>query len=252
MAIIRGVTSGSGVGSPDRNRITFEVLAAFALATTVAAVLYRVPALDSWFHVIVAALFLYLPAWLLRHHDLERYGLHARPLGRNLLLFAVCVLVVFPPFALGFVAWERLACAIGWLHRLAPAACGLVTHAGLRLPPAMLSLDPRHNLILAELVVVALPEEFFFRGYVQGRLTEAWAPRWRLLGAPVGGALVVSSALFALTHVAVQGNPATLAVFFPGLVFGWMRARSGSILPGVLFHASCNLYIETLHRSLFG
>ena len=43
-----------------------------------------------------------------------------------------------------------------------------------------------------------------------------------------------------------------LTRFFPGLVFGWMRARSGSILPGVLFHALCNLYIETLGRSFAG
>ena len=71
-------------------------------------------------------------------------------------------------------------------------------------------------------------------------------------GAPVGRALVAQSALFALCHLAVQGNPATLAVFFPGLVFGWLRARTDSIFAGTLFHALCNLYIEVLHRSFFG
>ena len=68
----------------------------------------------------------------------------------------------------------------------------------------------------------------------------------------MGRALVVSAALFAVGHVLVDGNPIRLAVFFPGLVFGWMRARTGSILPGLLFHAMCNLCSEVLHRSFFG
>jgi membrane protease YdiL (CAAX protease family) len=97
---------------------------------------------------------------------------------------------------------------------------------------------------IAELVVVALPEEFFFRGYVQGRLAEVWSSRV--------GPVVVASALFALCHLAVQGSPATLAVFFPGLVFGLLRARTGSIVPGALFHALCNLYIQLLQASLYG
>ena len=62
-----------------------------------------------------------------------------------------------------------------------------------------------------------------------------------VLGAPVGWALVVSSALFALGHVAVIPNPQRLAVFFPALLFGWMRARTGSIAAGASFHALCNV-----------
>lgn len=231
------------------------MLATYALATGAAAVLYRVRALDAWFHVLVAALFLYLPAWVLRRHDLDHYGLRARPLGANLLLVALAVLLVFPPFFGGFLAWQKLSCATPWLHRLAPTGCepgALLSHLALRWPPSLLSLDPRRNLLIAELVVVALPEEFFFRGFVQGRLAEAWPGGVRLLGGTVGPALVVASLLFALSHVAVQGNAATLAVFFPGLLFGWMRARTGSILPGTLFHALCNVYIDTLARSVHG
>ncbi len=232
-----------------------EVLATYGLATAAAAALFRVRALDEYFHLLVAALFLYLPAWVLRRHDLARFGLTSRPLGANLALLALTTLVVFPPFLLGFVAWQRLACAVPLLHGLAPTACplaGAPAHLALRLSPALLSPDPRRNLLLAEVLVVALPEEFFFRGYLMSRLEQVWPPRRRLWGAGVGLSLWASAALFALSHLAVQGSPTTLAVFFPGLVFGWLRARSGSILPGTLFHALCNVYIDTLARSLPG
>jgi len=98
---------------------------------------------------------------------------------------------------------------------------------------------------------VAIPEELFFRGYLMGRLDERWPPVRRLLGAPIGRGLIVSSVLFALGHVAVVPNPQRLAVFFPALVFGWMRARTGSIVPGAVFHALCNLFADVLHTSYF-
>jgi len=99
--------------------------------------------------------------------------------------------------------------------------------------------------------VVALPEEVFFRGYLLGRLEAVWPSRRSLFGAPVGAALVVSAVLFALGHFLVDFNPQRLAVFFPALVFGWMRARTGSVAAGALFHAACNLLSEVLHASGF-
>ena len=212
------------------------------------------PALDGWFHAVVAGLFLYLPAAVLwrRGRELDEFGLRLAPLRRNLLLFGLLCICVFPLFALGFVAWQHIACAIPPLRSLAAGPCfvtssGLLTgFTALRWPPTPL------RFAAAELLVVALPEEMFFRGYVLGRLDEVWRPTRTILGAKLGPALLVSSALFALCHLAVQGHPATLAVFFPALVFGWLRERTGSVLAGTLFHAACNLYIEVLQRSFFG
>ena len=42
----------------------------------------------------------------------------------------------------------------------------------------------------------------------------------------------------------------TAAVFFPGLVFGWMRARTGSLLPGTLFPVLPGLTLTCGHYSL--
>ena len=104
------------------------------------------------------------------------------------------------------------------------------------------------NEVLGQLVVIALPEEAFYRGYLQSRLDDAWAPRVRIFGATVGPALLVASAIFALGHMATIHQPARLAVFFPSLLFGWLRARTGGIGASLLFHALCNLFSEALGR----
>ena len=106
-------------------------------------------------------------------------------------------------------------------------------------------------LALSQLVVVAIPEELFFRGYLMERLERVWPPTRASVRREGGLGAVVSSALFAISHVAVIPNPQRLAVFFPALLFGWMRARTGSIAAGALFHALCNLLSDMLHTSYF-
>jgi membrane protease YdiL (CAAX protease family) len=106
-------------------------------------------------------------------------------------------------------------------------------------------------LLLSQVLVVAVPEEIFFRGYLMSRFEQRWPSRGRLWGAAVGWPLLLSSLLFAVGHFLVDLAPARLAVFFPALVFAWMRSRSGSVAPGALFHALCNVLSEMLHDSAF-
>lgn len=104
------------------------------------------------------------------------------------------------------------------------------------------------NEVFGQLVIIALPEEAFYRGYLQSRLDEVLPERVRVLGAHVGSALLVTSVIFALGHVATIREPARLAVFFPSLAFGWLRARTGGIGAGVAFHAACNVFSELLGK----
>ena len=53
----------------------------------------------------------------------------------------------------------------------------------------------------------------------------------------------------AIGHLLTEVNPNRLAVFFPALVFGWLRSRTRGIGAGVVFHALCNLYASYLARS---
>jgi membrane protease YdiL (CAAX protease family) len=100
--------------------------------------------------------------------------------------------------------------------------------------------------VFGQVFVIALPEEAFYRGYLQSRLDEAWGARVNVLGARVGPGLVASAAIFAVGHLATEPSPARLAVFFPALLFGWLRARTGGIGASVFFHAFCNLYSAAL------
>ncbi len=101
------------------------------------------------------------------------------------------------------------------------------------------------DLILVQLLLVALPEEVFYRGYLQTRLDRLVGRDRRFLGVDVNWtSMLLTSALFALGHFATIPSPHRLAVFFPSLLFGWMRRASGGILAAVLYHAACNILVE--------
>lgn len=135
-------------------------------------------------------------------------------------------LIVFPAFWLGWVAWWKPE------GGFVPA------------PPRGILEDS-----LGQLLVIALPEEAFYRGYLQSALDDAWPKRVRVLGAEIGPSLLVTSALFALGHLATDFDANRLAVFFPALLFGWLRARTGGIGASVLLHAFANLFAAYLARS---
>jgi membrane protease YdiL (CAAX protease family) len=229
-------------------------LAATALAGVLAAVGGAVPFVRDNLHAFIAIVFFYTPAVAARaaarRFDYHEAGLRLHPLGLNLKVLATACLAFFPAFVAGFFAFYGYTCGPkgSWL---APAFGRLCQHwqglggGGLRLPEhfALSALN--------QLVVVAIPEEVFFRGYLLVRLERVWRPTRRLWGAPVGLALLVSSALFALGHLVTVPNPQRLAVFFPALVFGWMRGRTGSIAAGATFHALCNIVSDVLHTSYF-
>jgi membrane protease YdiL (CAAX protease family) len=229
-----------------RNRIVGEVAFSFALATAIACILYHlqgVPFIRANLHALVAAVFLLLPQLMLRGRDLVHYGFTTHPRKLGLVIGFGAVALVLPLFWLGFVAYHRALCA--FLPALSPASCVRILHPHLRFPADVATLAA------AQLIVVALPEELFFRGYLQTRLEEAWPPSWRLLGAPVGAAWILTAAIFGLGHFLVTFEPQMLTRFFPGLVFGWMYARTRSILAGTIFHAACNLFMDVLAHSYY-
>jgi membrane protease YdiL (CAAX protease family) len=90
-------------------------------------------------------------------------------------------------------------------------------------------------LMWLSLVVVApVTEELFFRGF----LHRGWAPSW--LG--VSGTIVVTAILWALLHQQYNIG-GILFIFVMGLIFGWMRQRSGSTLLPMLLHTFNNLLV---------
>ncbi len=147
-------------------------------------------------------------------------------LGREFVFALKLAAIVFPPFVLLFALYHQ------------------VQHPFTFQPPAH-PLD----FALGQLLVVALPEEALFRGYFQTRLQDLFPARKSLFGAHVSWpALVIQAALFALLHFLVGFEPARLAVFFPGLLFGYIRALRGGIGAAIWFHALSNGLSELLTR----
>ena len=117
--------------------------------------------------------------------------------------------------------------------------------AGLPGRSAWWPADPP-DIIGYHLFFVALPEEMFYRGYMQSRLDEVWRPRWRILGADLGVGWLVTCVVFAFGHSLVVFQWWHFAIFFPSLVFGWLRARTGDVMAGAFFHAWCNIGVVFL------
>lgn len=99
-----------------------------------------------------------------------------------------------------------------------------------------------------QFLLVALPEEVFYRGFLQTRLEQGFAARgisttW--LG--FTPAIFWASILFGLGHLLVPVGGAILAnrmaVFFPSLLFGWLRRRTGSVVASTIYHAFSNAMV---------
>ncbi len=105
-------------------------------------------------------------------------------------------------------------------------------------------------LLLDQWIVVALPEEAFFRGWMLERLRLRWPPARQLFGVPFGAAHVVSALLFAAIHLFAVPSAHRLAVFFPGLLFAWVRERGGHVGAAIACHALSNVALAAIQRCL--
>lgn len=95
-------------------------------------------------------------------------------------------------------------------------------------------------IILHQVLIVALPEEFFFRATIQAGLDEVLKPKWKLFGVKFGWGLFIGSLLFGSAHVGYQGVFG-LTTAVPALIFGLLYLKRGNVAGSAIFHAACNL-----------
>ena len=86
--------------------------------------------------------------------------------------------------------------------------------------------------LLATAVIAPVAEEIIFRGFTF---------RWLQGRMPLWGAVMVSAALFSAAHVGWAEPTLFLPVFLDGLLLAYVFAKSGSVWPGVIVHASINI-----------
>ena len=210
---------------------------------------------------LISVLFLYVPVYVAsrRNEDVRDYGFRYDPVAKGLVLAAVAVAIIAPVFALGFVGFYEVACHSELLSHLAPQR--MCSHYGgpasLHWPAfAVLEASPPSPGTLSlewcavQWLVVGLPEELFFRGFLLHKLEQRFPPKRRVLGGGIGLALVVSSIAFAVIHLPRDGDPRALATFFPGLLFGWMRSATGSILASTVTHGCSNILARMLELAV--
>ncbi len=119
------------------------------------------------------------------------------------------------------------------------------------LPPAIFQ-DPNINLSdyagmtpslttflmiwLQEAIYTALGEEIFFRGFLGGWLNR----RWGFIAGNTVQMLVFLLPHLLLLLVSLWLWPILLVQAIAGWLLGWLRHRSGSILPGWITHSLAN------------
>ena len=246
-----------GTSNVQMSRELKQALQAFGVATLLVALLgliaRGVSFVDANLGALAAIVFLYSTVVVAnrRGEDLADFGFISRPRLRSIAIASTYVAVVFPIFTVVFVVFYELACAkASILASLAPPGFCFAFGGWESASWPVLGLDTL-ELAFVQLVVVALPEELFFRGLIHELCERSLPPKRRFLGGGIGWALVISSALFAVGHLAVTFDLRRLVVFFPGLVFGWMRSATGSILAGVIAHTASNLFIHLLQKVFF-
>lgn len=215
-------------------------------------------------YVIMIAVSLLLP-WL-RRQPLAAYGLTFKPLRYQLDIAATCfipVVLANMPFAMGVdhKSWGGalllatvqlgLLFVLVWALRRKPMAAasglwgaGLLFFSGHMASGAI--IGKAAVLFLTYALFVGFGEEVLYRGYMQSRLNAAFGKPYRFYGVAFGWGTLITALLFGLTHVGIlrwllgSAMEVTWAwgawTVFSGLVFGFVRERSGSILPGALLH----------------
>jgi len=211
--------------------------------------------------VVATISFLYLPLFFARparlrkgtkdlwwerfwNFDYAEFGVTLRNWRLDLKLALLLFLIVAPLYLAAYVGYAE---AMKWLPtRWATYLSPYGGHWGFhpRLPAnfGLWAVD--------QLLVVAVPEEFFYRGYLQTRFREAWPQGRTFLGARLGPAFFLAAVLFAVGHLAIF-QVWRLGVFFPALLFGWLRERTGTVLGSSVLHALFNLYEMALRVSFY-
>ena len=187
--------------------------------------------IGQWISTIVAILFLYAPILVLwkRGRQIDFLDRDLRSAFRSFVVFLVAAVVIFPPFLIIAHYWQII----------------VMGKHGFQAAPFPDFL----NIAFYQLLLVSLPEEFYFRGYFQSTIDRVLQGRRRFLGVDMGAGLILTAAVFAVAHTIVAYQWWHFSIFFPALLFGYLRARTGSVTAPILFHAASNVLMDWFARS---
>lgn len=185
----------------------------------------------SWTATLAPILLLYLPlaVYLFTKRPIDFIDRNWFSFLKGVGAFLLTILLVFPPY---------IAVAHYWMLHV-------FNYQGFSAAPASVFFGSAFYQVL----LVALPEEFFFRGYFQSTLNRAFEKKWVFFNFRFGWGFILTALIFAFAHSVIYLKWWHFSIFFPALLFGFLRERTGSITAPVLFHAFCNSFTSWFMQS---
>ena len=198
--------------------------------------------------------------------NLASYGLSLRNLSYHLSVAAIAfVPMAIAFFTFGFLNYRQwsgslimagiqvaVLFVLGWLLKRKPTRDEMGTVVGAVGLIACSSFAQKATLgnavsaFVFYIVFLGLGEELLFRGYMQSRLNSAWGKPFQFFGVTWGWGIVIVSLLFGFMHVLNLGGLSGGAwqpewwwgfwTFFGGLVLGFVREKTGSIVAPTILH----------------
>ena len=209
-----------------------EAMIVWAIAIVAARVFYSLrtvhPFINNNLMLFTSGIFIYLPAAVLiaRKEPIDFFEKSWRELWYSLKVTVIFSLIIMPPILIGSHYLHS------WFFHL-------------KYYPQPLASVFNGNLLSAfafHLFLVAFPEEFFFRGYIQRRFHQVFDDRFTFLSVKMGKAFFLTAILFALSHSIIVVRWWHIFIFFPTLGFGWLREKTGALTSPILFHALSNTF----------
>ncbi len=97
--------------------------------------------------------------------------------------------------------------------------------------------------VLYFMLLVPIIEECIFRGIIQPFINSKLSKY--LLGISVGN--IVASMIFSLMHLFTASVAISVLMFIPSIFLGYLRDKSGSIIPSIFTHAIFNVNVFILY-----
>ncbi|MBN2589184.1 MAG: CPBP family intramembrane metalloprotease [Sedimentisphaerales bacterium] len=159
---------------------------------------------------------------IVRRKDLCQIGFRIGDFRRQLKVLFAAFVIVFSALVAGVL---------------------LLDHYKVQLP--MRPIIPEGRLYIwfcYQILFVAIPEEVFFRGYLQSNIIYLFntvtGKKFRFLE---WYGIIICAIVFAVSHVILLGSIISIITFLPGLIMGWLFFRTNSLIAPILFHSIANI-----------
>src|SRR3989338_1502019 len=211
-----------------KKRTSVESLILLLLTLIICKIIYEcrfLPWVHQYLSTLTALLLIYIPfsyMWW-RRLALDFIERDFKSMIRSLEIGIIFSVIIFPIFLLANNLYQELFLASlyrGWYY------------------PEIVQFS------VYQIFLIAIPEEFFFRGYIQSQLNRIFPPNFSLFGLRWGWSIPLTALIFAFSHTFITFQWWHFSIFFPGLVFGVLREKTGGLMAPIFFHTLSNVIVQ--------